>query len=67
MARHVPTVPGDKASKPRDQSRSKHRAEHHAELLTGLANQHKRAESRAAAFEEADAYSVQEFCHRRNR
>src|SRR4051794_2313185 len=49
----------------RDQSRDKNRAEHHAELLMGLANQRKCEESRAAC-DDADAYSVEEFC-RKNR
>jgi hypothetical protein len=64
MARPVTTLPADKAPKPRDQSRTKNRAQHHTELLMGLANQRKREESRAASLDEADAYSVEEFCRK---
>jgi hypothetical protein len=63
MARPEATF-ADEAAKPRDQNRSKNRAEHHAELLMGLGNQSKRKQSRDAAFYDADAFSVGEFCKR---
>jgi hypothetical protein len=41
--------------------RKRNRAEHHAELLMGLANQRGAAH---AYTDDADAYSVEEFCRR---
>src|SRR4051794_4325177 len=59
MPRRVTTLPADKESKPRD----KNRAEHHADLLAGLANKLRPAN---ASTDDADAYTIEEFC-RKNR
>jgi predicted DNA-binding transcriptional regulator AlpA len=51
------TTTADK-EEPRDRIRTKNRAEHHAALLAGLANQ------LAKHAGDADAYSLAEFCRR---
>jgi hypothetical protein len=56
--------PAKSADEQDEPARPRHRAEHHAELLAGLANQHKRKQSCAATLDDADAFSVEEFCRR---
>lgn len=58
MPHSVTISPDDKKPKPRKRSR----AEHHAELLMGLANQ--RGGSALVLDDPADAYSIEEFCRR---
>jgi hypothetical protein len=64
MTRPVTTLSADEEQKPRDKKHAKKRAEHHADLLMGLANQRKDMQSLAAVFDDVDAYSVGEFCRK---
>lgn len=67
MPARTETAAGEE-SKSRDRSRTKNRAEHHAELPLGLAHQRMReqslAEQHAKQVGDLDAYSLAEFCRR---
>jgi hypothetical protein len=62
VTRLVTTLTAGKEER-RGQRRAKNRAEHHAELLMSLANQRK-CKRDAATLDDADAFSVEEFCRR---
>jgi hypothetical protein len=58
MARRPVTTAADKKD---ETERPKRRAEHHADLLIGLANQRKHS---LAMLDDGDAYTIEEFCRK---